>query len=88
VAAAAAGCYGYPSRDRSGGCPEERYPREILDLFVDPATGAAAARGYTAERWLRPLLMPDDPADLWTIGIDVDRVAQAWLLFRTAALTG
>ena len=34
------------------------------DLFGDPATGTRAARGYAAQRWLRPLLMPDDPENL------------------------
>ncbi|GIJ61071.1 hypothetical protein [Virgisporangium aurantiacum] len=74
VAEVAAGCYGWPySIDGS-----ELVPRGILDLFVDPATGERAARGYKAERWLRPLLMPDDPEDLWTVGLDVDRVAAEW----------
>ncbi|MBO2451120.1 hypothetical protein J4573_28750 [Actinomadura barringtoniae] len=52
-------------------------PPEISDLYLDPATGKAARpqlREGTRNR-LRELMMPADPADLWTTGPDIERAA-------------
>ena len=60
----------------------KRYPQEILDLFTDPETGertSKSRRSYRLDRELREWLMPDDPAELWTSGLDYDRAAEWWL---------
>ncbi|XVQ08231.1 hypothetical protein ACQP1W_37565 [Spirillospora sp. CA-255316] len=59
----------------------ERYPEEILDLYTDPETGERGSktkRSYRLDRELREILMPADPADLWTTGLDYDRAAEWW----------
>ncbi|MEV4754388.1 hypothetical protein AB0J86_04615 [Micromonospora sp. NPDC049559] len=79
VAEVASACFGYPffvGREAE----VERYPQEVLDLFHDPATDrpGKSPMSYRLDRWMRPVLMPDDPADLWTRGLDVDRLVAWW----------
>ncbi|WP_412515315.1 hypothetical protein K8Z49_24310 [Actinomadura madurae] len=76
----ASAAFGYPFM--AGDEAElERYPAEILDLYTDPGTGERghkAQRSYRLDRELREVLMPDDPADLWTTGPAYDRAAEWW----------
>jgi hypothetical protein len=77
----ASACFGYPfffgmEADRG------RWPRDVLDLYTDPATGERAKgkppRSYWLDRTMRHHLMPDDPEELWTTGLAVDRVVEWW----------
>ena len=81
----ASACFGYPyfvGREREA----KRYPPEMLELFHDPATGKPdkSPLSYRLDRWMRPELMPDDPADLWTSALDVDRLVRWWQLHGEA----
>ena len=54
-----------------------RTAAEIADLYLDPATGERAKPRLTegTRTRLRELMMPADPADLWTDGPDIERAA-------------
>ncbi|MGI5417572.1 hypothetical protein [Actinomadura luteofluorescens] len=52
-----------------------RFPTDILDEDVS-ATGATLP--YPMRDAVRERLLPDDPADLWTTGLDVDAAADWW----------
>ncbi|GAA2449174.1 hypothetical protein GCM10010191_78380 [Actinomadura vinacea] len=76
----ASACFGFPF---FVGRENERplYPDEILALFTDPETGEPFRKGkrsYRLDRELREVLMPADPADLWTGGPDFDGAAEWW----------
>ncbi|MFC5751819.1 hypothetical protein [Actinomadura rugatobispora] len=77
VASAAFGFPFFAGRENE----REAYPQEILDLYDDPETGEPGSktkRSYRLDRELREFLMPLDPADLWTTGLDHDRAAEWW----------
>ncbi|GAA4303144.1 hypothetical protein GCM10023178_09770 [Actinomadura luteofluorescens] len=52
-----------------------RFPADILDEDVS-ATGATVP--YPMRDAVRERLLPDNPADLWTTGLDVDAAADWW----------
>ncbi|MEW2357205.1 hypothetical protein [Spirillospora sp. NPDC029432] len=76
----ATACFGWPyyaGHERD----VPRYPREVLDLYHDPATGERiriTMRGRRLEIDMREVMMPADPAELWERGLDVDRIAAWW----------
>ncbi|HEX2315325.1 MAG TPA: hypothetical protein VHJ17_16390 [Thermomonospora sp.] len=78
---AASACFGYPftvGREATLGA----MAAEVSALYDDPATGERPAkkspRSYRLDREMRELLMPDDPEDLWTRGLAIDRAVAWW----------
>ncbi|WP_242901240.1 hypothetical protein [Actinomadura terrae] len=76
--AASAAC-GYPF---TVGHDHERslLPPDVVALFENPETGEHAGKtgSWQLDDALREVLMPDDPEDLWTTGIAVDKAVAWW----------
>ncbi|WP_026401163.1 hypothetical protein [Actinomadura rifamycini] len=75
---AASAAYGFPytvGREREAAL----LPAEVAALYHDPETGELAIHeSWQLDDALREVLMPDDPEDLWTGGLAVDKAVEWW----------
>ncbi len=78
VHTAASAAYGFPftlGRENEAAS----LPPEVAALYRDPATGELLRHeSWHLDDALREALMPDEPEDLWTVGLAVDKAVAWW----------